>query len=94
MLHPVFMQNSSSSITLPITLNSSLQLTCVAVHEVCGDDLLLAAVLLLLVPGDLHHLLLLLHLVETGEPGLTLCLGAQGGDGLRGLHEVTMHTHR
>lgn len=68
--------------------------TCVSVREVGRDDLVLAAVRELLVPGDLHHLLPRLHPVETGEPGLALRQGAQGGDGLGGLHEGALHAHR
>lgn len=92
-LHPalinIFMQNS----LITSGVGSSLQPTCVAVREVSGDDLLLAAIRKLFVPGHLHHLLPLLHLVVTGEPRLTLCQGAQGGDGLRGLHEITVHAY-
>ncbi len=84
----VSLHNNSSAV------NCSPQLTCVAVREVGGDDLVLAAVRELLVPGHLHHLLPLLRLVVTGEPGLTLCQGAQGGGGLRRLHKDTLRTHR
>lgn len=65
-----------------------------AVREVGSDDLVLAAVRELLVPGDLHHLLPVPHLVVTGEPGLALFQGTQGGDGLKRLHEVALHTRR
>lgn len=70
-----------------------LQPTCVAVREVCRDDLVLAAVCELLVPGDLHHLLPVVHPIVTGQPGLTLLQRAQGGLRLRRLHKVTLHTH-
>lgn len=72
----------------------TLQPTCVAVHEVDSDDLVLGAVWEFLEPGDLHHLLPLLHLVVAGESGLTLRQGALGGDEQRWLHKDTLHTHR
>lgn len=71
-----------------------LLLTRLAVCEVGGDDLVLAAVRELLVPCDLHHLLLPRRPVAAGQPGLALGEGAQGGDGLRGLLEVRLHARR
>lgn len=66
--------------------------TCVSVREVGRDDLVLAALRQVLVPGDLHHLLPVRRLVAAGQPGRTLSQGAQGGVGPRGLHKVPLHT--
>lgn len=78
----------------PGTLQELLQSsTSMAVQEVSCDDRIFAAIWKLLVPGDLHHLLLTLHLILTGESGLSLCHGAQGGDGVSRLHKSTPHAH-
>lgn len=84
--------NRLAIIKNPITVNPTLQPTCVAVREVGRDDLVLGAIWEFLEPGDLHHLLPILHLIATGEPGLTLRQGALGGDGVRWVHKGTLHT--
>lgn len=72
---------------------SALLPTCVTVCKVGSDDLLFAAVWKLLEPGDLNHFLFILHLVSTGQPGLTFCQGALGRDELRRLHKDALRTH-
>lgn len=48
-------------------------LTCLSINVVCSDDLLL-----LLVPGDLHHRVAPSGLVATGQDGLLLRHGEDG----------------
>lgn len=78
--------------TAPPALSPALEPTCVAICEMGSDDLLLGAIYMFLEPCDLHHLFLLVHLVVTGKPGLTLSQGALRCDGLQRLHKDTLGT--
>lgn len=90
---PMFKNSSKASVeTAPPALSPALEPTCVAIREMGSDDLLLGAIGVFLEPCDLNHLFLLVHLVATGKPGLTLSQGALGGDGLQWLHKDALGT--
>lgn len=75
-----------------LLLMFSSEPTCVAICEMGSDDLLLCAINIFLEPCDLHHLFLLIHLVATGKPGLTLSQGGLGHDGLQWLDKDALGT--